>query len=162
MLQSLQRYSVPTLPAVTLLAGIALGLMSACARSPATGDAGLSPASQEDSTRSTTITSSEVRARPHEPIESLLKGRVSGVQVSLTPSGDLSVRIRGATSFYAGSEPLYVLDGIPIQAGPGGALTGINPYDIESIEVLKNPAETALYGVRGANGVIVIKTKRRD
>ena len=68
--------------------------------------------------------------------------------------------IRGATSIYGNNEPLYVLDGIPIQPGPGGTLAGISPYDIESIQVLKDPADTALYGMRGANGVIVIKTKR--
>jgi TonB-dependent SusC/RagA subfamily outer membrane receptor len=55
---------------------------------------------------------------------------------------------------------LYVVDGVPIQPGPGGSLVGIDPYDIESIEVLKDPADTALYGMRGANGVIVVKTKR--
>jgi TonB-dependent SusC/RagA subfamily outer membrane receptor len=79
----------------------------------------------------------------------------------MNPDGSISVRIRGASSFYSGTEPLYVLDGIPIQPGPRGALTGINPNDIESIEVLKHPPATSLYGVRGANGVIVIKTKLR-
>src|SRR5438046_4846532 len=51
----------------------------------------------------------------------------------------------------------YVLDGVVIDPGPKGYLTGVNPNDIESIEVLKEPAETALYGLRGANGVIIIK-----
>ena len=50
-------------------------------------------------------------------------------------------------------------DGVPVQAGPGGALRGISPHDIESIQVLKDPADTSMYGLRGANGVIVIKTK---
>ena len=53
-----------------------------------------------------------------------------------------------------------MIDGFPIQPGPGGALVGISPYDIESIKVLKDPVETAIYGLRGANGVIVITTKR--
>jgi TonB-dependent SusC/RagA subfamily outer membrane receptor len=53
-----------------------------------------------------------------------------------------------------------VLDGVPITPGPGGSLTGIDPYDIESIKVLKDPADTAMYGMRGANGVIIITTKR--
>ena len=53
-----------------------------------------------------------------------------------------------------------MVDGIAIEAGPGGALTGINPHDIESIRVLKDAADTAMYGLRGANGVIVIRTKR--
>ena len=95
-----------------------------------------------------------------DPIEKVLQGRVAGVTVSRSSDGGIAVRIRGATSIYGNSDPLYVLDGMPIQPGPNGTLTGINPYDIESIQVLKNPAETALYGVRGANGVIVIKTKK--
>jgi TonB-dependent SusC/RagA subfamily outer membrane receptor len=82
------------------------------------------------------------------------------VTVSRAADGGISVRIRGTTSFYGSNEPLYVIDGMTIQPGPNGSLTGINPYDIESIKVLKDPAETALYGMRGANGVIVIKTKK--
>ena len=82
--------------------------------------------------------------------------------MTTNPDGSISVRIRGATSFLAGSEPLYVIDGTPIRPGYGGTLAGINPYDIESIEVLKYPPATTLYGVRGANGVILITTKRPD
>ncbi len=76
--------------------------------------------------------------------------------------GSIAIRIRGVTSIHGGNEPLYVIDGLPIQPGPGGSLAGINPYDIESIEVLKDPASTTMYGVRGANGVIVITTKQPD
>ena len=94
-----------------------------------------------------------------EPLEKVLQGRVAGVSVSRTPDG-IAVRIRGGSSVYGNSEPLYILDGMPIQPGPNGALTGLNPNDIESIKVLKDAADTAIYGVRGANGVIVIKTKR--
>ena len=73
--------------------------------------------------------------------------------------GSLAIRIRGNTSIGANSEPLYVIDGMAIQPGPGGALQGINPHDIESIEVLKDAASLSFYGMRAANGVIVIKTK---
>jgi TonB-dependent SusC/RagA subfamily outer membrane receptor len=55
---------------------------------------------------------------------------------------------------------LYVLDGVAIEPGPGGSLSGISPYDIESIRVLKDPTDLTMYGSRGANGVIVIKTKK--
>lgn len=85
--------------------------------------------------------------------------RFPGVVVSRTNDGGIAVRIRGTTSLIGGNEPLYVVDGIPVQPGPNGSLNGVNPYDIESIEVLKDPASTAMYGVRGANGVIVIKMK---
>jgi TonB-dependent SusC/RagA subfamily outer membrane receptor len=91
--------------------------------------------------------------------EELLAGRFPGVDVYRAPGG-ISIRIRGASSVYGSSEPLYVVDGMPIEPGPGGALVGINPADIEKIEVLKDAGSTAQWGVRGANGVIVIKTKR--
>jgi len=105
------------------------------------------------------VTAEDIARQPGEPIEKILEGRVTGVEVRRTRDG-LAVRIRGQTSLQGGSEPLYVIDGIPIQPGPGGALVGISAYDIESIRVLKDVADTAMYGVRGANGVIVIKTKR--
>ena len=77
-----------------------------------------------------------------------------------TPEGGLRIGIRGATSLRADNAPLYIIDGVPVEPGPNGDLTGINPNDIESIKVLKNATDTTMYGVRGANGVIVIKTKR--
>ena len=91
--------------------------------------------------------------------EELLAGRFPGVEVYRAPGG-IAVRIRGATTVYGSNEPLYVVDGMPIEPGPGGALVGINPGDIEKIEVLKDAGSTAQWGSRGANGVIVIKTKR--
>lgn len=108
-----------------------------------------------------------------------LKGRVSGVQIAQTsgePGGGVSVRIRGANSITGGNEPLYVIDGLPINnidmLTSGGAafvsgnpnarnpLNSLNPNDIESIEVLKDASAAAIYGSRGANGVIMITTKK--
>jgi TonB-dependent SusC/RagA subfamily outer membrane receptor len=100
------------------------------------------------------------RSGSSESLESVLEGRVAGVVVEQAPGGGIAVRIRGVSSFYGSNQPLYVLDGVPYTPGPNGALTGLNPHDIESIEVLKNPADTAIYGIRGGNGVILIKTKR--
>lgn len=105
------------------------------------------------------VTAEDIERSPGQPIEEILKGRVAGVTVT-QGEGGLVVRIRGVSSFYGNNEPLYVLDDVPITPGAGGVLRGISPYDIESINVLKDPAETALYGVRGANGVILIRTKR--
>jgi TonB-dependent SusC/RagA subfamily outer membrane receptor len=85
--------------------------------------------------------------------------RIPGIWVTRTANGGLAIRIRGGTSILGNNEPLYIIDGIPIEPGPNGALTGINPNDIASIEVLKDAASTTLYGMRGANGVIIIKTK---
>ncbi len=92
--------------------------------------------------------------------EELMIGRFPGVEVVRLASGDLSVRIRGATTLLGSNEPLFVIDGMEISPGPGGALAGINPGDIAKIEVLKDVGSTALYGVRGANGVVLITTRR--
>jgi TonB-dependent SusC/RagA subfamily outer membrane receptor len=104
------------------------------------------------------VSAEDIERLPGEPIENILAGRISGVEVFRTPDG-IAVRIRGATSLRGSNEPLYVIDGVPVTAGPGGSLSGINPYDIESIQVLKDPVSTTMYGIRGANGVIVIETK---
>lgn len=91
-------------------------------------------------------------------LEQMLAGRIAGVSVTRAPGGGISVLIRGPTSFYLSNEPLYVVDGVPVQPGPNGSLGWLNPEDIASIAVLKD-ADAAIYGVRGGNGVILIKTK---
>jgi TonB-dependent SusC/RagA subfamily outer membrane receptor len=103
------------------------------------------------------VQGNDIDDHPQENIEQMLQGKIAGVTVSRTTDGSIAVRIRGSA---ANGDPLYVVDGISVVPGPSGALTGINPRDIESIKVLKGPAETAMYGSRGGNGVIVIKTKR--
>lgn len=105
-------------------------------------------------------------------IESILQGQVAGVVVSESsePGGGVGIAIRGTNSMLGGTQPLYVVDGIPInpsidaQGNSGGgqsqsALSFLNPNDIEKIEVLKDAAATAIYGARGANGVVIITTK---
>lgn len=132
--------------------GLTAGLVAGCARS--------GHLTQTSPPPSSTLTSEDIdRVAPGQPIEQLLMDRFPGVDVRRTFGGGVSIRIRGPASFYSSTEPLYVIDGIPIQAGPGG-LAGINPHDIASVTVLKNPSDTAIYGLRGANGVIVITTKR--
>ena len=132
--------------------GLFVGLISGCAHS--SGGRPTSPPGKP------IVTAEDIQRTPGEPIEKVLMGRFPGVWVARTADGGIAVRIRGTTSIVGSNEPLYVLDGVPMQPGPNGSLTGLNPYDIASIEVLKGPAETAMYGIRGANGVIVIKTKR--
>ena len=106
------------------------------------------------------VTADDLERNPDEPIERVLQAKVPGLIVSRTPDGGIAVNIRGPASFYGGSAPLYVLDDVPFEAGPGGVIAGLNIHDIESIRVLKNPEDIGVYGVRGANGVIVIKTKK--
>ena len=110
----------------------------------------------------TTLTERELDNLRVARVEELLQGRVAGVQVIRTPDGDYSVRIRGTHTFTGNDEPLYVVDGMPLQGRRlGSALIGIPPQEISRIEVLKDAGATAAYGSLGANGVIVITTKRR-
>jgi TonB-dependent SusC/RagA subfamily outer membrane receptor len=106
------------------------------------------------------VTAEDLDRTPNESIERALAAKVPGLYISHTADGSIAIRIRGNSSITGSNEPLYVIDGTPVNAGPGGSLTGINPKDIASIEVLKDAIATSFYGVRGANGVIVIKTKR--
>lgn len=100
-----------------------------------------------------------MRERPAKSLAELLRGRVSGVYVTAAPGGGLRIRIRGAMSFRGNASPLYILDGMPVQATSNGTVPMLNPYNIESITVLKDASSTAIYGSRGANGVIIITTK---
>jgi TonB-dependent SusC/RagA subfamily outer membrane receptor len=139
--------------------GLLLGLILGCAHGNATTRDGSGPAAYPSPDRGSIVTSDDLQRSPTDPIEKVLMSRVPGVWITRTPDGGISVRIRGASSLYANTEPLYIIDDIPITPGPNGSLAGINPYDIASIEVLKDAVGTAMYGVRGSNGVIIIKTK---
>ena len=130
----------------------------------------------ELTTAISSVSEQEIRAVPITSLDQALKGRAAGVQVtqsSSAPGGGVSIRIRGTGSLNAGSEPLYVIDGIPVlsdnnlasgrREGSGqasNALSSLNPGDIESMEILKDGAAASIYGSRGANGVILITTKR--
>lgn len=105
------------------------------------------------------ISSKALREVPVTSAPQMLQGRSAGVYVLSSgnkPGSGSKVQIRGRRSFNAGNDPLYVIDGIPISGG----LNDINPNDIESIDVLKDASATAIYGSRGANGVIIVTTKR--
>ena len=93
-------------------------------------------------------------------VEQLLEGRFPGVSVLRGPSGSYSVRIRGVSRFSDDREPLYVVDGMPVEVVSGRGLDWLPPEQVARIDVLKDAAQTALFGTRGANGVIVITTKK--
>lgn len=100
-------------------------------------------------------------------VDNALAGRVAGVAVSSSsgqPGANASVRIRGVSSLSGESDPLYVVDGVPLEPRKGGAssnpLAGINPADIVSMDVLKDESATAIYGSRASNGVVIITTKK--
>lgn len=96
--------------------------------------------------------------RPIARVEELLEG-VSGVRVLRSPTGGIRVQIRGASSILGSNEPLYVVDGMPIEVQSGEGLSWLNPADIATIDVLKDASSTSIYGSRGANGVVIITTK---
>ncbi len=121
------------------------------------------------------ISSADVRNTVTASFDNILKGKASGVQVTTTshqPGGGTSIRVRGNNSVNTGSEPLYVIDGFPVYNDDSGASAGVtagprvnalsqlNTADIESIEILKDASATAIYGSRGANGVVIITTKK--
>lgn len=135
-------------------AGALIALVAACSHKKTT--AAPPPVRQQG------VTAEDLARAPEQPIEQQLMSKVPGVEVVRTSGGDVAIRIRGGSSVFGNNEPLYIVDGIAVQAGPEGGLPGINPYDIASIEVLKDAASTTMYGSRGANGVIVIKTKQAN
>jgi TonB-dependent SusC/RagA subfamily outer membrane receptor len=102
----------------------------------------------------------DIERSPGVPLEQLLVARVPGVSLGRAADGRLVLRIRGTSTVTGSEEPLYVLDGIPLEPHPSGNLNAVDRHDIASIEVLKDAASTAMYGVRGAGGIILIKTKR--
>jgi TonB-linked SusC/RagA family outer membrane protein len=105
------------------------------------------------------IAAKDLAETPITRPDQMIQGRSSGVQVTQTnsaPGGNISIRIRGTNSINSSNEPLFVVDGFP----GAGDLNTINPQDIESIEILKDASSTAIYGSRGANGVVLITTKK--
>ena len=151
-----------TIPRISTAALALLGVLGgACARSTSSATEQIEPIPVPKGAVGNAVTAEDVERSPNVPLEQLLAGKVSGVIVTRTADGGIAVRVRGGSSSFSGNNaPLYVLDGVAIEAGPNGSLTGVNPYDIASIKVLKDAADITMYGVRGANGVIVIKTKR--
>ena len=107
-----------------------------------------------------TLTERDLERHRAPRIEELL-ARIPGVQVMRVAGGEYSIRIRGSQSFHGSNEPLFVVDGVPLSGMRGGlgAAAGIPPGDIARIDVLKD-ASAAIYGAQGANGVILITTKR--
>jgi TonB-dependent SusC/RagA subfamily outer membrane receptor len=95
-------------------------------------------------------------------IEDLIEARAPGVRVLRNQDGSIRLQIRGVSSPTGHNDPLIVIDGSPTtELRPGSALAALNPSDVVSIDVLKDAASTAFYGMRGANGVIVITTRQQ-
>jgi TonB-linked SusC/RagA family outer membrane protein len=107
---------------------------------------------------SSSVSAKDFKEQPVTSVAQVLQGRAAGVQVtsnSGAPGGNTSIRIRGNNSIQGDNNPLYVIDGFV-----GADFTTVNPQDIENIEILKDASATAIYGSRGANGVVLISTKK--
>lgn len=107
----------------------------------------------------TALSTKDFNTGPMTGVENLIQGRAAGVQISTVssePGGEMLIRVRGNNSINSNNSPLYVVDGFPLESLDNS----INPADIESINILKDASATAIYGTRGANGVIIITTKR--
>jgi len=113
-----------------------------------------------------TVSSKSIENQSLASFDRAIAGQVAGVNVAQrigTPGGGVSIRVRGSGSISAGNEPLYVIDGIPVEGGfnrDANPLAALNPNDIESIQILKDASSAAIYGSRGSNGVVIVTTKR--
>ncbi len=116
-----------------------------------------------------TVDGDDLASIPETSVDKMLSGKMAGVSVSSSngqPGSVATIRVRGTSSIGAGNNPLYVVDGIPVESGDVGGLSNsmnaialINPSDIASVTVLKDAAAASIYGSRAANGVILITTK---
>ncbi len=116
------------------------------------------------------VTAKDIQQVPVANVQNALVGKLAGVQITQTNGkvdGGMNIRVRGAASISAGTQPLYVLDGIPLvtsnestNGAPTNPLITLSPNEIESIDVLKDASSAAIYGARGANGVVIITTKK--
>lgn len=122
---------------------------------------GCAPAGTRGSSENNSlITAEDLEKYPNEPIEKIIERKVPGVAVRSTADGRLMIQIRGAATLLGETKPpLYVLDGLIMAPVAGGALEGVDPFNIASIKVLKG-TEAGIYGIEGANGVIVVTTKK--
>ena len=116
------------------------------------------------------VTAKEIENMPVQSFDKAIQGRMSGVQVASSngyPGGAVTIRVRGTGSINAGNSPLYIIDGVQVDGGDlsrsltsSNSLAGLNPNDIESVDVLKDASAAAVYGAQAANGVVIITTKK--
>ena len=141
------------MPSFPLRAALSVAAILGLATGCASGNPRAAP-SRDDAT----LTAADIE-NSSEPIEKVLQKKAPGLVVKRGDDGSLVIQIRGSTPFTPDAAPLYLIDGMPFQPGPDGVLSGVDPYNIESIKVLRG-ADAAIYGIQGANGVIAISTKR--
>lgn len=107
----------------------------------------------------TVLTADDIRRSPGQSLEQLLLARVPGLSLTRAADGRTVLRLRGANTFMGQEEPLVVVNDLELGPSVTGNLAAIDVHDIETVQVLRDAAATSAYGVRGANGVIIIRTK---
>ena len=140
---------------VTRAAWVACFLLVSCSHRQA------EPASETDPRPpGTVLTADDIRRSPGQSLEQLLLARVPGLTIERAADGHSKLILRGKNTLTGDDEPLFVVNGIPLGPSVGGNLSAINIHDIETVQVLRDAAATSGYGVRGSNGVIIIRTKQ--
>jgi len=107
----------------------------------------------------TVLTADDIRRSPGQSLEQLLLARVPGLTIERAPDGHSKLVLRGKNTILGDDEVLFVVNGVPLGPAVSGNLAAVDIHDIETVQVLRDAVATAAYGVRGANGVIIIRTK---
>jgi len=141
------------MPKVTRVCLPVLLVFAACSHRPA------EPSSPDPRPPGTVLTADDIRNSPGQSLEQLLLARVPGLTIERAPDGHFKLVIRGRNTILGDDEALFVVNGIALGPAVSGNLAAVDIHDIETVQVLRDAVATASYGVRGANGVIVIRTK---
>ena len=151
---------MPVFPSRRLLASLAALALVATACGGSGGSAGQSPSPRPTTSQANTVSGDDMNNTNVQSIEEYLNGRVAGLQAIRDEAGRLTLRIRGTAS--AEGEPLLIIDGFQVQQGANSdALRNLNVREIARVEVLKDASQTAMYGSRGANGVVIIRLRKK-
>lgn len=136
-------------------AWVACLLLVSCSHRQAASDAQTAPRPP-----GTVLTADDIRRHPGQSLEQLLLARVPGLTIERAVDGHAKLILRGRNTIVGDDEPLFVVNGIALGPSVGGNLNAVDIHDIETVQVLVDAAATSAYGVRGSNGVIVIRTKQ--
>jgi TonB-dependent SusC/RagA subfamily outer membrane receptor len=128
-------------------------LLTACSHRKA------APPTADSRPPGTVLTADDIRRSPGQSLEQLLLARVPGLTIQRAADGHSKLVLRGKNTILGDDEALFVVNGVPLGPAVSGNLTAVDVHDIETVQVLRDAVATAAYGVRGANGVIIIRTK---
>lgn len=143
------------MPNLSRAVWVACFLLVSCSHHKVKSDAGTQPLPP-----GTVLTAEDIRRHPGQSLEQLLLARVPGLTIERAVDGHAKLVLRGKNTIMGEDEPLFVVNGIALGPSVSGNLNAVDIHDIETVQVLVDAAATSAYGVRGSNGVIVIRTKQ--